>query len=481
MKLDASKKISQEYFDQIVQENVNDFEMSEQEAIDDAINQLKSQNCDLSTICKYPKQEQQDLLDSLTKMNTLLTSTPNLTEAQTQNLLDYLKIIKEKFDKDISFRCLATRSKTNPSVTQIFVNYLKDSNLKQHDNQIVEAFLNTFQSYITQQNDVLNSNDLKLLILLSEESFLGSNQSSLSALLKLLNSACLMNESNRQSLVENGLCENLMKIFTIYKKSDLILCDTCLLIRSLLLDDDLRVEFGHSHEHAKFIASKLNGLDVLLQAGLSNDNTLSEETLASIMLTLSKLAVRNEFCQEICDKGGLEFVLKCIDEKYLKNIALLKSALSLLKSICNNDQVRHQATKLNAVELVKQVLFKYMPNLQICEMACAALSPLLLRNVEGSEQLYACQAHQVLVNILAMHSTKPKLVKNCCLALRNSISRTKEFGEKLLELKIEEILRPILNQNDPICYDEVKSVLRDLGCQVDLKELWTGSGKNLTQ
>jgi hypothetical protein len=63
--------------------------------------------------------------------------------------------------------------------------------------------------------------------------------------------------------------------------------------------------------------------------------------------------------------------------------------------------------------------------------------------------------------------------------LRNSISRNKEYGEKLLELKIEETLRQCLNQNDQKCYDEVKSVLRDLGCQVELKELWTGTGKNL--
>ncbi len=83
------------------------------------------------------------------------------------------------------------------------------------------------------------------------------------------------------------------------------------------------------------------------------------------MLTLSKLAVRNEFCQEICDKGGLKFVLKCIEEKHLKNMSLLKSALSLLKSICNNDQVKYEATKSNAIELLKFVLEKYAANTQV--------------------------------------------------------------------------------------------------------------------
>ena len=83
------------------------------------------------------------------------------------------------------------------------------------------------------------------------------------------------------------------------------------------------------------------------------------------MLTLSKLAVRNEYCQEICDKGGLTFVLSCIEEKHLKNMTLLKSALSLLKSICNNDQVKHEATKSNVIDLIKQVLQKYNANSQV--------------------------------------------------------------------------------------------------------------------
>ena len=84
--------------------------------------------------------------------------------------------------------------------------------------------------------------------------------------------------------------------------------------------------------------------------------------MASVMLTLSKLAVRNEFCQEICDKGGLAFVLKSIDEKHLKNVSLLKSALSLLKSICNNDQVKYEATKSNVIGLLKRVIEKYSAN-----------------------------------------------------------------------------------------------------------------------
>ena len=59
-----------------------------------------------------------------------------------------------------------------------------------------------------------------------------------------------------------------MLFFGKHRGSDLVISDACVLIRSLLLDDDVRSEFGKSHEHAKYIASELNGLDVLLQIGL---------------------------------------------------------------------------------------------------------------------------------------------------------------------------------------------------------------------
>ena len=79
-----------------------------------------------------------------------------------------------------------------------------------------------------------------------------------------------MNESNRQFLVENGLCENLMSVILRHNSNGSLLGQVCQLIRSILLDDDLRVEFGKSHEHAKYIASKLNGIDILLTIGLGN-------------------------------------------------------------------------------------------------------------------------------------------------------------------------------------------------------------------
>jgi hypothetical protein len=500
------KKISQQYFDSIVNENLNDFGMEQQEAIDDAINQLNSQGCDLSMICKFGSAEQNELFTALKKLDELvralngkkmdLTSGEEHDEFKdiNESACRELNVIKSKFVKDLSFRVVATRIQPpDNSAYKIFMSYFEYLNApkstpnlkKNQEDLLIESFLSAFQAYLYQQSDILDTSGLKMLIRLtnSEEldtsgvSGFGSHTNILQCLLKCINTSCHMSESNRQFFVENGLCENLMLIFKQHKTNNAILCEACQLIRSLLLDDDVRVEFGKSHEHAKFIASQLNGLDVLLHIGLSNEETLNEETLGNLMLTLSKLAVRNEYCQEICDKGGLKFVLKCIEEKHLRNQVLLKSALSLLKSICNNDQVKYEATKSNAIDLIKGVVQKYNNNSQICELSCAALSTILLRNVEASEQLFSLHVHTLLVQLLNVHMSKsPKMTKVCCLALRNSVSRCRHHKEKLLELKIEDTLNSILKENNQICTEECRALLRDLDCQLELKELWTGSG-----
>ena len=66
------------------------------------------------------------------------------------------------------------------------------------------------------------------------------------------------------------------------------------------------------------------------------------------------------------------------------------------------------------------------------------------------------------------------------MALRNSISRNKDLVQKLIELNIEEILKNIMKNDKIKCKDSVKALLRDMGCDIELKELWTGSGKTLT-
>lgn len=70
--------------------------------------------------------------------------------------------------------------------------------------------------------------------------------------------------------------------------------------------------------------------------------------------------------------------------------------------------------------------------------------------------------------------------KQACMALRNMVARIRENSELLLELGAESLINTArMSHKD--CDDEAKAALRDLGCKVELKELWTGEKGTLQQ
>jgi hypothetical protein len=50
------------------------------------------------------------------------------------------------------------------------------------------------------------------------------------------------------------------------------------------------------------------------------DNTA---VLAELFLTLSSLAVRNEFCQEVMDRGGLQLILSAFQNALAEKVSFI--------------------------------------------------------------------------------------------------------------------------------------------------------------
>ena len=67
--LSMARKISQETFDDVVKENMEDFEMDSKEALVDAINQFTKQGVDMSSIDISGGIGRQEVLDAITELN----------------------------------------------------------------------------------------------------------------------------------------------------------------------------------------------------------------------------------------------------------------------------------------------------------------------------------------------------------------------------------------------------------------------------
>lgn len=65
------------------------------------------------------------------------------------------------------------------------------------------------------------------------------------------------------------------------------------------------------------------------------------------------------------------------------------------------------------------------------------------------------------------------------MLLRNLVSRMYNYSQPILEMGAEALIAQALKTHLD-CGDVGKAALRDLGCEVELRELWTGKHGSLT-
>lgn len=144
-------------------------------------------------------------------------------------------------DKGIQYRVQAGRDGA--------YNILLDIYLKSEANAKIET-LKAMLSLMTKQPDLLDDRGAQIII-----SNLSLDTLEIQKLsLKLCRECCVMHEMNRQKFIQLNIVQLLASIL---KNDSDLLKDVLHVLRALVLDDDIRVEFGHAHEHARLIANEL--------------------------------------------------------------------------------------------------------------------------------------------------------------------------------------------------------------------------------
>lgn len=80
-------------------------------------------------------------------------------------------------------------------------------------------------------------------------------------LLRWIRECCIKHELNRQKIFDTNIFEKLKKILVRTDVDAQEIKDACSVIRALVLDDDIRHEYGKAHEHATIMAK--DALDVI--------------------------------------------------------------------------------------------------------------------------------------------------------------------------------------------------------------------------
>ncbi|XP_056368567.1 armadillo repeat-containing protein 6 isoform X6 [Oenanthe melanoleuca] len=466
----GSKQIAQETFDDAVQENITEFEMDPEEAVREAVQQFESQGVDLSNIVKAvrpPASEngQRQKHQILLTLESLSRAVAGPDEAEVPRQLSALAA---QCREQLAFRYLAGRNGAYPVL-------LSACQLAAGDRDLLLQALSTLAALLDGQPDLLDAAGQQLLLRELRERREDAEMTL--AGIRCVRHACLKHEQNRQDFVKGGILPLLTGAITQHGHSAEVVRAAASALRIMTFDDDIRVPFGHAHDHAKMIVLENDGLRVLIEAAKAfRDNS---GVLSELCATLSRLSVRNEFCQEIVDLGGLDFMVTLLAD-CMEHPDVVKQVLSAIRAVAGNDDVKDAIVGAGATELIVLAISHHLGNPQICEQGCAALCVLALRKPENCSVIMEGGGALAALQAMKAHPREVAVQKQACMLIRNLVSRSRDLSQPILAMGAEPLISEARAAHRD-CDDVARAALRDLGCKVELRELWTGQKGSLAQ
>ncbi|XP_017472416.1 PREDICTED: armadillo repeat-containing protein 6 homolog [Rhagoletis zephyria] len=460
-----AKVISQETFDEVVKENIVDFSMAPDEAKEETIKQFEAQGINLANIIKdltiNPDSGKPVLNEIIDEIKTYIGQ----KSTDTKKLLDNLNVLDTECQKSISHRVLAGKNGAHEALVTLLEQELATQQSAEEfkpNLPVLEGCLKAANSFTNKQPDIFDAEALAIILkLLAIE-----NEDITILTLQWLQKASIMHEINRQNIANAGVIKKL-KPFVSKQSSVKLIREVLAVLRYLVLDDDIRVEFGCAHEHARRIASEYI-VDLTKLLGEYKDPNV----LADLMLTIGALAVRQEFCTTIEDAGGLKLVFDIMIENSTST-RVNREALKLLRALGGNDTVKAHIVQQGVAPIIKQVLEMHMTNENVVSAALACVATLTLRVKDNSVVFFGTGIAEAIVETLRKHPNNKIIQRNGAWSIRNMVSRSRDQCESWLSYGVEDLLNAAMSSH-PSIQQDIKAALRDLGCKVELREEFTG-------
>lgn len=259
-----AKVITQETFDDVVKENIVDFAMSAAEARDETVQQFEAQGINLANIIKdlaiNEATGQPLIAESLDQLRAHIAGGAGRL-ADAAALHAPLDILRTECDQSVPHRVLAAKNGTLDVLTALAETELASdavdgcNNGADADGTLCKV-LAALSALINKQPDIFAAETLVVLMRCLETR--ADRPAVVCLVLHVVSRACVMHEINRQNIMNADIMRFLRPL--VDSDSADVVRRLCTVFRFLVLDDDVRVEFGKAHDHAKAIAT-----DVLVE------------------------------------------------------------------------------------------------------------------------------------------------------------------------------------------------------------------------
>lgn len=488
----AKKRITQATFDETVRENIEEFELSREDAVKDALNQFTSQGVDLSNICvSYHEGDEHWLHEVDNQLETLAACLENgskddlpadlnqgqaltalralqtaLTDANTEKASNAKKLIGSKQTVNMIARLWASRD-PSPETMELHLLAME-----------VTQLLCSGPGGEESKDGFWNTSMLKLCKLAQAQQEVKISDSSSSAdnvflvkFLALVRVLCLRTEDNKVNFVRHGGLDLLLHALEAHGAERDVVCGACGALRAVTAVDDFRKDFSASHTHTRALMTK-GAIPMLVQATQRFTGDL--EVVAAGLAALRNLANNDESVGLIASEGGLEMAIRALEEHW-SHALLAGTAIGLFRNVSANDKHKATLCQQGGAELMLKAMRKHAEEGKLQEHGLATMGAMALRSPENCRQLVGLGAVPVLLQALRQHAENSAIQRQGSLAVRNMVCRAPELVESFLEAGAEPLLRQAGRYQESV--DEAYAALRDLKCEVKRLVIDQDTGK----
>ena len=479
------RKISQETFDECVQENMDEFDMERDEALKDARDQFERQGVDLSGVDLSGSSERKEERDTLRAHVALLAKNAAEGGATRGELEDALAFVVGACGKAgaadgkaaAAARAALVAAQGLSAIGRLARACVGDDDAV-GDRDVLGACLDAHAAAVRGDADARDAFQFGGCVeatLRALKAALAQGDRDLAAkALRVVAAAAAKTEAVKAAFVKLKLCPLLVKAvdLAVAEKDETLAFDACAALVAAAAADDLRSVTSAAFDTSRALVDA-GAVACLFQAlaafGARGRDAGAKDATLGALDALRQIAKSDDAVKLIRKAGGAKACLAALKENRTSRDRCRKLA-GLLRNLAGNDDAKDAMCKDGTLEELLGAMERFLKeDAVLCEHVVACLAQMALRRPKnGTLIVEGRNGGTLVIHAMTHHKAHAGLMRQGALALRNFVGRSPEFKQPLLDAGAEAALRDaaaVSQTNVDVAY----AALRDLGIDAKVK------------
>lgn len=470
----SQRSITQATFDEVVEENVEDFEMELKEAIADACVQFMKQGVNLNNIIKTEAHfnlKNKDVSDhpvtiAMTKLKEAIVAKDSAPTAM-GSICGTLTELLKTFETDDEAVPISNSNNAIGTLVTLLRTYTASPCVVPAMEALLKLVIDGHS--LEQFNEFGLGPDVVLECVrrnqaaLPEDTECPDDISVLVAGLKVIKSTAKHNGCKDQyfgrgvAAVLDSACDRYADRVEVVKQA-------ALSFRSLVRGDG--TIDSKAPTYLKDLVEKgwLERLVKLLVLHLGRKDQ-NADGASACAFAIESVAINEKACTEAQELGAISALLNALRKaSYSQNVVFVRRAGALLGALARSDKNKELIAE--GVATFAECMIKHAKEHTVQKSFLSAFTAICLRQPEIAEAIVGAKGHHLAVSAMRLHPTQPGVQRSACMLLRNLGSRSPSVRVEIAEVGAEKFLR-LARANHANCEDVAYAALRDLGFAIE--------------